>query len=247
MFSFHCSLKRVLALVALVAMSALLVVGCTPPWQHADATGLSSKPTTQQLLAAVEKNYKTVSSFHVVLQVNNPGKASSSQVEIRSANGDVVMPDKVKAQATVVLSGQAVSVDLVSIGDTQYITDPITGQWRVIKGLLDPRTLTNPNTGIISLLNKVQKLTQPTDDSVGGTPCWRVSGLLDAKYLAFFTGGGAPAGTMLQTTACVGKSDALLYQVKVTGQAAPGDTPDTTYLFNISKYNENITITAPQV
>lgn len=247
MFSFHCSLKRVLALVALVAMSALLVVGCTPPWQHADATGLSSKPTTQQLLAAVEKNYKTVSSFHVVLQVNNPGKASSSQVEIRSANGDVVMPDKVKAQATVVLSGQAVSVDLVSIGDTQYITDPITGQWRVIKGLLDPRTLTNPNTGIISLLNKVQKLTQPTDDSVGGTPCWRVSGLLDAKYLAFFTGGGVPAGTMLQTTACVGKSDALLYQVKVTGQAAPGDTPDTTYLFNISKYNENITITAPQV
>lgn len=247
MFSFHCSLKRVLALVALVAMSALLVVGCTPPWQHADATGLSSKPTTQQLLAAVEKNYKTVSSFHVVLQVNNPGKASSSQVEIRSANGDVVMPDKVKAQATVVLSGQAVSVDLVSIGDTQYITDPITGQWRVIKGLLDPRTLTNPNTGIISLLNKVQKLTQPTDDSVGGTPCWRVSGLLDAKYLAFFTGGGVPAGTMLQTTACVGKSDALLYQVKVTGQAAPGDTPDTAYLFNISKYNENITITAPQV
>ena len=247
MFSFHCSLKRVLALVALVAMSALLVVGCTPPWQHADATGLSSKPTTQQLLAAVEKNYKTVSSFHVVLQVNNPGKASSSQVEIRSANGDVVMPDKVKAQATVVLSGQAVSVDLVSIGDTQYITDPITGQWRVIKGLLDPRTLTNPNTGIISLLNKVQKLTQPTDDSVGGVPCWRVSGLLDAKYLAFFTGGGAPAGTMLQTTACVGKADALLYQVKVTGQAAPGDTPDTTYLFNISKYNENITITAPQV
>ncbi len=246
MFSFHCSLRRVVTLAALVAMSALLVVGCTPPWQHSTAA-LASKPTAQQLIVAVEKNYKTVTSFHVMLQVTNPGTASSSQVQIRSANGDVVMPDKVKAQATVVLSGQAVSVNLVSIGDTQYITDPITGQWRVIKGLLDPRTLTNPNTGIISLLNKVQKITQPTDDTVGGTPCWRVSGLLDAKYLAFFTGGGVPAGTMLQTSACVGKADALLYQVKVTGQAAPNDTPDTTYLFNISKYNENITITAPQV
>ncbi len=248
MFSFQCSFKRVLALVALVATSALLIVGCTPPWQHnASAAGLSTKPTTQQLIAAVEKSYKTVHSFHVVMQVNNPGSATSSQVQIRSANGDVIMPDKVKAQATVVLSGQAVSVELISIGDTQYITDPITGQWRVIKGLLDPRTLTNPNTGIISLLNKVQKLSQPTDDTVNGVSCWRVSGLLDAKYLAFFTGGGTPAGTMLQTSACVGKSDALLYQVKVTGQAAPNDTPDTTYLFNISKYNENITITAPQV
>jgi LppX_LprAFG lipoprotein len=248
MFSFKFSLKRVLALVALVLISALLVVGCTPPWQHAtNAVGPGSKPTTQQLIATVEKNYKTVNSFHVVMQVNNPGPAKSSQVQIRSANGDVIMPDKVKAQATVVLSGQAVSVNLVSIGDTQYITDPITGQWRVIKGLLDPRTLTNPNTGIISLLNKVQKVTQPTDDTVSGVPCWHVSGLLDAKYLAFFTGGGVPAGTTLQTSACVGKADGLLYQVKVTGQAAPDDTPDTTYLFNISKYNENITITAPQV
>lgn len=251
MFSFQISLRRVLALVALVATSALLIVGCSPPsppWQHsANAVGLTAKPTAQQLIAAVEKSYKTVNSFHVVMQVNNPGPASSSQVEIRSANGDIIMPDKVKAQATVVLSGQAVSVELISIGDTQYITDPITGQWRVIKGLLDPRTLTNPNTGIISLLNKVQKLTPPTEDTVGGVPCWRVSGLLDAKYLAFFTGGGAPAGTMLQTSACVGKTDGLLYQVKVTGQAAPNDTADTTYLFNISKYNENITITAPQV
>jgi LppX_LprAFG lipoprotein len=119
MFSFKFSLKRVLALVALVLISALLVVGCTPPWQHAtNAVGPGSKPTTQQLIATVEKNYKTVNSFHVVMQVNNPGPAKSSQVQIRSANGDVIMPDKVKAQATVVLSGQAVSVNLVSIGDT---------------------------------------------------------------------------------------------------------------------------------
>ncbi|HLI06834.1 MAG TPA: LppX_LprAFG lipoprotein [Ktedonobacteraceae bacterium] len=248
MFSFRCLLKRVLALVALVAASALLIVGCTAPWQHsANAVGLTAKPTAQQLITAVEKSYKTVSSFHVVLQVNNTGPADSSQVQIRSANGDIILPDKVKAQATIVLSGQAVSVELISIGDTQYITDPITGQWRVIKGLIDPRTLTNPNTGIISLLNKVQKVSQPTDDTVGGVPCWRISGLLDAKYLSFFTGGGAPAGTMLQTSACVGKLDGLLYQVKVTGQAAPNDTPDTTYLFNISNYNEHITITAPQV
>lgn len=249
MYSSTFSLKRVLAFAALFLSCALLIVGCSPPWQHADAVGLAKKPTTQQLIATVKKNYSTVKAFHVVMQVENAGtaSASSSQIEIRAANGDVIMPDKVKAQATVVLSGQPVTVNLVSIGDTQYITDPITGQWRVIKGLLDPRTLTNPNTGIISLLGKVQNVTQPTDDTVNGTPCWRVSGQLDAKYLAFFTGGGVPAGTMLQTSACVGKSDGLVYQVKVTGEAATGDTPQTTRLFTISNYNENITITAPQV
>jgi LppX_LprAFG lipoprotein len=247
MHSTH-SLQRFLAFVALFLSSAFLIVGCAPPWQHANTTSnLGSKPTAQQLIAAIKKNFNTVNTFHVVMQAQNTGTASSSQIQIRAANGDVIMPDKVKAQATVVLSGQAVTVNLVSIGNTQYITDPITGQWRVVKGLLDPRTLTNPNTGIISLLSKVQNVTQPTDDSVNGVLCWRMTGQLDAKYLAFFTGGGVPAGTMLQTSACVGKADGLPYQVKVTGEAAAGDTAQTTRLFNISNYNENITINAPQV
>ena len=128
MFSFmhstH-SLRRVLAFVALFLSSALLIVGCTPPWQHTNTTtvSLGSKPTSQQLIAAVKKNFTTVNAFHVVMQAENTGTASSSsQIQIRAANGDVIMPDKVKAQATVVLSGQAVTVNLVSIGDTQYIT-----------------------------------------------------------------------------------------------------------------------------
>jgi hypothetical protein len=168
-------------------------------------------------------------------------------VQIRNASGDVVMPDKVQAQANVILSGQAVTVKLISIGDNQYITDPITGQWRVIKGVLDPRTLTNPDTGILSLIGKVQNVSQPTEDVVNKIPCWRVTGQLDAKYLSFFTGGGVPAGTILQTSACIGKTDSLPYQVSVTGQAAVGDTAQTSRTFILSNYNKSISITAPQI
>ncbi len=117
----------------------------------------------------------------------------------------------------------------------------------MIKGVLDPRTLTNPDTGIISLVGKVQNISQPVDDSVNGVPCWRITGQLDAKYLAFFTGGGVPSGTMLQTTACVGKSDMLPYQVKVTGEAAVGDLTNTARTFTLSNYNETIRITSPQL
>ena len=181
------------------------------------------------------------------MQVNNPGKAITNGIQLLNANGDIVMPDKVKAQATVVLSGQSITVNLISIANNQFITDPITGQWRVIKGLLDPRTLTNPDTGIASLIGKVQNVSQPADDTVNGVPCWRVTGQLDAKYLAFFTGGGVPSGTMLQTTSCIGKSDMLPYQLKVTGQAASWDMTKTSRTFLISNYNENISITPPQI
>ncbi|MEO8973411.1 MAG: LppX_LprAFG lipoprotein [Ktedonobacteraceae bacterium] len=248
-FSNRLSARHILGAFLLCIASALLFAGCALPWQHsANAqASLGPKPTTHQLLATIQKNFRTVSTFHVVMQVDNAGTPPSGSIQIRNANGDVIMPDKVSAQANIVLSGQVVGVKLISVGNNQYVTDPITGQWRVIKGVLDPRTLTNPNTGLISLVGKVQNVSQPTDDNVNGTPCWRISGQLDAKYLKFLTGGGVPAGTMLQTSACIGKADGLPYEVKVTGMAAVGDTNNTTYSFELSNYNENVSITAPQI
>lgn len=250
MISLGISIRRTLVLAVLCLAGMLIMAGCTPPWQHSNpviASGLSSKPTAQQILQAVQKDFHAVTSFHVTMKTDNLGAPGSGQIQIRSADGDVLMPDKVKAQANVLLSGQAVTVNLISVGSVQYITDPITGQWRVVKGILDPRTLTNPDTGIVSLAGKLQNVTGPTDDTVGGTPCWRVNGVLNAKFLTFLTGGGVPAGTMLKTSICAGKADGLPYDVSIIGQAAHGDTPQTARSFLISKYNENLSITAPQV
>lgn len=246
------NIKRASSLVVLCLAGILLLTGCSLPWKHTTTTTAhvnpnAPKPTTQQLLTALQKNFRTVSAFHVVMQVQNAGPATQDQVQILNANGDVIMPDKVQAQATVILSGQSVTIKLISVGDNQFITDPITGQWRVIKGVLDPRTLTNPDTGIISLVNKLQNVSQPTSDTVNNVPCWRITGQLNAQSLAFFTGGGVPAGTMLQTSACIGKADFLPYMVSVTGEAATGDTAQTSRSFLMSNYNENITITAPQM
>ena len=251
MFSFHPRLRRALSYAALGIACALLITSCTFPWQHSQTSVTASnsgvKPTVQQLISTVEKNFRSVTAFHVIMKVDNLGPSQNGLIQIRSADGDVLMPDKVKASANVLLSGQVVEIELVSIGDTQYITDPITGQWRVVKGVLNASTLTNPDTGIVSLASKLTNLSGPTDDVVNGTPCWRINGQLPAQDLAFLTGGGMPAGTMLQTSTCVGKADGLPYQLTVTGQAAKGDTPQTVRSFTISNYNETITIAAPQI
>ncbi len=189
MISSRSTAGRSLACVISFLACTLFIAGCSLPWQRGQNTvTLGAKPTAQQLLTALQKNFRNVNSFHVVMNVQNPGPVRQGQVQIRTANGDIVMPDKVKAQATIILSGQAVTVNLISIGSNQFITDPITGQWRVIKGVLDPRTLTNPDTGILSLINKVQNVSDPVSDTVNGVPCWRVKGQLNAKYLAFLPG-----------------------------------------------------------
>src|SRR5438094_5334808 len=102
MTSFHTSIRRAMICFILTIASALLIVSCTPPWQHgstAVANNLGSKPTAQQILTTIHKNFSLVSTFHVTMKVDNLGTTSGSQIQIRSADGDIIMPDKVKAQA----------------------------------------------------------------------------------------------------------------------------------------------------
>jgi hypothetical protein len=235
-------------LTALLFGCVFLMAGCSLPWQHSSpGSSLGPHPTAQQVLDAVQKNFRSVTSFHVMMKTDNLGPANNGQIQIRDADGDVLMPDRISAKADVLISGQALTVNLITIGSQEYITDPVTGQWRVIKGGLDPRTLTNPDTGLISLAGKLHNVTGPVAEDVNGTACWRVDGVLDAKDLAAFTGGGAPEGSTLQTTVWAGQSDGLPYEIKIVGQAADGDTPQTTRTFFISKYNENLKIVAPQM
>jgi hypothetical protein len=56
-----------------------------------------------------------------------------------------------------------------------------------------------------------------------------------------------PAGTILQASICAGQADGLPYEISVVGEAAHGDTAQASRSFVISKYNENISIVAPQV
>lgn len=238
----------IVTIFVLCLLCAAILSGCNifkhSGVQSGNATGPA--PSTQQLLSAFKQQYRSVKSLHVTMQTQNTGPADPKQTQVLNVDGDVVMPDKIKAQATVVLSGQNVQVGLISVNGNQYVTDPVTGQWRIMNGVLDPSTLTNPDTGIVSILNKVQNLSQPAASNANGTPCWSVNGTLDAQNVAFLTGGGAPAGSQLQVNACFGQNDSLPYHISIVGEAAHGDTPQTSRTFDLSNYNEQITISPPQ-
>ena len=200
-------------------------------------------PDTHQLIMQAQAAIQKVQSYHFNLAVDNPGTGAA--LIIKTADGDVLVPDKLKATANVLVFGNVVQVQIIAIGDKQYVTDPITNKWMHTSGLLDPRTLSDPKTGIAAILGHIQNPGTPTDANVDGKPCWSIDGTLDAKYLAGITGGGAPAGTMDKINTCIGKSDKLPYVIKITGIAAPGDTAKTARTIKLSKFNENLTITAP--
>ena len=197
----------------------------------------SNTPNVHQLIKDAQAAIQKVKSYHFNLQATNIG--TTGQFPISSADGDIKVPDRLKATADI--SGN--SVQIVAIGNQQYIDFGIG--WMPITGLIDPRTLSDPQTGVSAILGHIQNPGGPTDSSVDGTSCWNVQGKLDPSLLAGITGGGAPSGQLDDVTTCIGKSDNLPYEIVITGPAAAGDNNNTVRTFKLSKFGEQIDIEPP--
>ncbi len=224
----HISLPGLLA--CMLALTACGGSAATTPDAHTLIT---------QAQAAIQK----VTSYHFNLTVDNPGTAGA--LIVKTADGDILVPDKLQANANALLFNNVVQVKIIAIGADQYITDPITNAWHKTSGLLDPRTLSDSKTGVAAILGNIQNPSTPTTSSVDGMPCWSINGTLDAKYLVAISGGGAPAGSTVKGTTCIGKSDNLPYLIKMSGIAAQNDSTNTVRNFKLSKFGESVTITAP--
>ena len=224
----HVSLPGLLA--CMLALTACGGSAATTPDAHTLIT---------QAQAAIQK----VTSYHFNLTVDNPGTAGA--LIVKTADGDILVPDKLQANANALLFNNVVQVKIIAIGTDQYITDPITNAWHKTSGLLDPRTLSDSKTGVAAILGNIQNPSTPTTSSVDGVPCWSINGTLDAKYLVAISGGGAPAGSTVKGTTCIGKSDNLPYLIKMSGIAAQSDSTNTVRNFKLSKFGESVTITAP--
>lgn len=207
------------------------------------ACGGGGPPSAQQLISNAQTAIQKVTSYHFNLVVDNPGAATT--LVVKSADGDILVPDRLKANASALVLGNVVQVQIITIGSKEYITDPITGKWAPTTGLIDPRSLSDSRTGVAAILGGIQNPSTPSDSIVDGTPCWSIDGMLDAKYLASITGDGTSSGTMDAITTCIGKNDNLPYQIRIKGVATQGDTNQTVRTFKLSKFGESVTITAP--
>ena len=204
----------------------------------------SSGPTTpnaRQLIANAQAAIQKVTAYHFNLKAVNIG--ANAALPISSADGDIKVPDRLKATANALFAGNTVQVQLIAIGSQQYIN--VFGVWQTTTGLLDPRTLSDPQTGVSAILGHIQNPDTPTDFNVGGRSCWNINGKLDPTYLVGITGGGAPAGQLDDVSACIGKTDNLPYQIIINGIATQGDLAKTVRTFTLSKFGEQIDIEAP--
>jgi lipoprotein LprA len=201
----------------------------------------STPPDVNQLIKDSQAAIQRVTAYHFKLVTDNPG--TGGKLPITNAEGDIVVPDKLKANANALFAGNNVEVQIIAIGNQQYFL--LFGAWQTTTGLLNPRTLSDPQRGVAAILGHIQNPSTPADSTVSGRPCWKTNGKLDPQYLAGITGGGAPTGSTDDISTCIGKSDNLPYQIIIKGPAAAGDIDKTMRTFTLSNFGEKVTIESP--
>ncbi|GCE04592.1 LppX_LprAFG lipoprotein [Dictyobacter aurantiacus] len=231
-----CLLSGTLLVFLLLVETACGITGSTSP-----------PPATNTLINRSQHAIQQVKSYHFQLTTEHPGSSTDDSMLVTKAEGDIVLPDKLQAKADGTVNNTAIQVQILAVGDREYYTDPVTGAWKRTNDLLDPRTLSDPQTGVPAMLGNLQHPGHASASSVDDRTCWYLGGKLSTLYLAAIIGGDTPPTGDVTTNVCIGQSDYLPYQIQVQGVVLQGDTPQTLRLFTLSQFDESVTIQEPKL
>lgn len=219
--------------MALLVMAVIALAGCGGP----------ATPDAATLLKGAQAKFDQTKSFHFVLDAAHLG--ASDPLPVTNAVGDVQRPDQLSAKATVVTQGLSFNVTLIIVGQQEWISDPLSGQYRSTTEFGTLLTIFDAQQGVGAVLRHMQQPSTPQDSSAGDAPCWKVTGKVATSDLAAIVGGTVLPDATVPTSVCVGKSDNELYSVTLSGPVTGTDTPQTMRAFTLSKFDQPVSIQTP--
>lgn len=231
----------------LVAGLVLVAPACGDDEPAAEPEVVVEEPTPRERLQSATDAWNATDSFHFVLTLQNRVLAfdQSGLISISAAEGDAVAPDRLQAQTTARTPMGALELALISIGEEQWITDPLTRRWTsapagaagAVAGIFDPAT------GIGARLMQMTDVEYFPGETLDRTPVFRLSGTLPGSVMADLAPDLA-AVPVLNVDLFVTPADNRIRRVVVRQPATPeGSVP--TWTFDLSNFGQPVTIAPP--
>jgi hypothetical protein len=219
-------------------------IGCTKSTTTTTTTAQASL-TAIQLVSKTSDKLDSINSFHFTLDQTGGGTPVGMGMEMTKVDGDIVRPDRLKATVTGMVSGLSMGIQMVSVGEVTYMTNPLTGKWELLPSQFAILSVFNPNTGITTIMRGITSLVKLSDEQSAGVICYHVSGTIDSENLSPITGSSVK-GTAISVELWVGKDDSLIRSIKLTGKITETEVPGIIRTLNLSNFDESIVIALPQ-
>jgi hypothetical protein len=209
----------------------------------------TSDPKAQAIVDKARMRFDQVNSLHFVVTIDGDLFIDAARTQrVKSAEGDLVRPDKVSAAAKVSAGPINATVKFIQSGDDVYMTNILTGKWEKASGGLgyDPRVVFDKDNGVTAILNKVTGWQFVENTKVNGVDTQHVRGPVPVQYANALVANSLRGDTIDVDLYVEGKNNDVVRLVLAEQPAAvaPG-TAAARWTLDLSKQNDPISIVAP--
>jgi lipoprotein LprG len=232
--------RRLLALVATLLGTTLLLTGCGSEDKKAEAKG----QTPTEVMTQAKKLFDEASSVHLELKTGSTPPAGANGV--LGADGDLTQDPAFKGDVKVLLAGITATVPVTSVDGKVWAKLPLQTGYAPIDpseyDAPDPADFADPEQGLSSLLTQIDGLEKGKQTRSGSQILTSYTGTLKGTAVKQIIP-SASAKETYETTVGIDQ-DGYARTVKVTGIFFSTDD-DVTYDVKLSSYDEGVKITAP--
>jgi lipoprotein LprG len=189
-------------------------------------------------------------SFHFKIDIGGKPVVLNqlTQLSLRSAEGDFARPDKMGIHLKALLAVAAAELDMIALGNEQYLTNVLTRQWEVLPPEFgfNPAIMFDPQVGLEQLLKS--GLDNPHwigVETLDGKSVFHLQGSLSGERLQGMSGGLISTGPV-DVDLWI-ESDTYLPRKAVIVDKNSDPEKPSTWTMTFSSYGKDVNITAPEL
>ena len=228
----------------LVVASGVVAIVAVCGGSTAAPTPLVVPLSPQEVLSRSGAAMEALETFHFLLRHEVGSTALIPLLAVDEAEGDVVKPDRLSAEFAARLGNIFVKASVIAIGDINYMTNPVTGQWETIETKVSPLGFFNPSKGISGMivsLEQVRLLEEPGDSG----DKYVLEGVLEASVLGPLLG-STLEDQLVEAKLTIRADNFYLTKVVFDGRVIPTDEDEVVRVITLSRFNDDLRVEPPE-
>lgn len=181
--------------------------------------------------------------FHFVFDEEN-GPTSTTGVHLVFAEGDIAVPDKVKADVSGTFQGLPLRSQLVVAGGKTYLKNPLTGKWQEVDVGMNPVSFFDPARGVLAVIKAASQLELDGSEKVGGAEAYRLKGKTTVGSITPLLG-NPPGDRLVDVELWVDRESDRLLRLRLLGKVQEDDPADAARTVELSRFGVVVPIAPP--
>jgi hypothetical protein len=211
------------------------------------ACGGSSQqqPAAKAVVTRAARATQAESRFHFVFD-EKKGPKSTSGVHLVFADGDISVPDRLKADVSGTFQGVPLRSSLIVAGGKYFLRNPFTGSWGEVSVKTNPVTFFDPAKGVLAVMKHATRLELVGSDAIAGADAYHLRGKTTVGAIAPLLG-NPPGARLVDVELWVDKKTDRLVRLRLSGAVEDGDSAATERTIEISRYGVVVPIAPPRI